>query len=682
MSPSENAMREQLQPDTPLLAIEGLCTHLGSDTRPVRAVDDVSLRIHRGETFVLLGESGCGKSMIALSMMRLLPHAGRIVAGDVLLDGQSLRALSEAEMRAERGGRIGMIFQEPMTSLNPVMTVGEQVAEAVRLHDAECRARAGARVIELFRSVGIPDPERRAKEYPHQLSGGMKQRVMIAMALAGRPELLIADEPTTALDVTIQAQVLDLLKRLQRETGMAILLITHDLGVVAEMADRVGVMYAGQLLEINDVEGFFARPAHPYSRKLFRSVPKAENRHLGLDVIPGIVPALNQPFDHCRFADRCDLVHELCRSTQPPWRGEAEDGYRCHLALEEMKDSAKAPLAALEAEQASDAALLQVQGLKVHFPIHKGVLRRVVGQVKAVDGLDMVIKTGRTVALVGESGCGKTTVGKAILQLRRPTAGRVLFDGTDLAGVQGRELRRLRREFQIIFQDPASSMNPRMLVEDIIAEGMVAQGIGGNRAERRLLVDRLLEQVGMQPSAAQRYPHEFSGGQRQRIAIARALALSPRLIVCDEPTSALDVSVQAQVLNLLKELQARLGLSYLFITHNISVVAYLAHEVAVMYLGRIVEYGEVGEVLQNPMHPYTSALLSAVPVPDPEHKREVMRLEGDMPSPINPPSGCHFHPRCPHAKPICRESYPETSELAQGRRVACWLMVPEKQAGQ
>jgi peptide/nickel transport system ATP-binding protein len=294
----------------------------------------------------------------------------------------------------------------------------------------------------------------------------------------------------------------------------------------------------------------------------------------------------------------------------------------------------------------------------------------------------MVIRTGRTVALVGESGCGKTTVGKAILQLRRPTAGRVLFDGTDLAGVQGRALRRLRREFQIIFQDPASLMNPRMLVEDIIAEGMVAQGIGGNRAERRLLVDRLLEQVGMQPSAAQRYPHEFSGGQRQRIAIARALALSPRLIVCDEPTSALDVSVQAQVLNLLKELQARLGLSYLFITHNISVVAYLAHEVAVMYLGRIVEYGEVGEVLQNPMHPYTSALLSAVPVPDPEHKREVMRLEGDMPSPINPPSGCHFHPRCPHAKPICRESYPETSELAQGRRVACWLMVPEKQAGQ
>ena len=676
MSLIENATIERREAAAPLLELRGLSTHLGSLTRPVRAVDDVSLRIHFGETFVLLGESGCGKSMIALSMMRLLPHAGRIVAGDVLLDGQSLRALSEAEMRAERGGRIGMIFQEPMTSLNPVMMVGEQVAEAVRLHDAESHGRVQARVVELFRSVGIPDPERRVREYPHQLSGGMKQRVMIAMALAGRPELLIADEPTTALDVTIQAQVLDLLKQLQRETGMAILLITHDLGVVAEMADRVGVMYAGQLFEINDVGGFFREAAHPYSRKLFRSVPKAENRDLGLDVIPGIVPALNQVFDHCRFADRCELVHERCRNSLPPWHGDAENGYRCHLAREEVKDSPGTPIALRRAGEGSNAALLEVQGLKVHFPIQKGVLRRVVAHVKAVDGVDLSIATGQTIALVGESGCGKTTVGKAILQLQRPTDGRVLFDGTDLAGVQGRDLRRLRREFQIIFQDPASSMNPRMLVEDIIAEGLVAQDIGGNRVQRRTLVERLLGQVGMQASAASRYPHEFSGGQRQRIAIARALAVEPRLIVCDEPTSALDVSVQAQVLNLLKELQAELGLSYLFITHNISVVAYLAHEVAVMYLGRIVEYGDVEKVLNNPLHPYTTALLSAVPVPEPQHQREVIRLEGDMPSPINPPSGCHFHPRCPHAQPICRDRYPDTVQTDEGTRVACWLHSP------
>ncbi len=676
MSLIENAISEKPEAAVPLVELKGLSTHLGSLTRPVRAVDDVSLRIHRGETFVLLGESGCGKSMIALSMMRLLPHTGRIAAGDVLLDGQSLRALSEAEMRAERGGRMGMIFQEPMTSLNPVMTVGEQVAEAVRLHDAENRNRVRERVVELFRSVGIPDPERRVGEYPHQLSGGMKQRVMIAMALAGRPALLIADEPTTALDVTIQAQVLDLLKQLQRDTGMAILLITHDLGVVAEMADRVGVMYAGQLMEINDVDRFFQQPAHPYSRKLFHSVPKAENRGLGLDVIPGIVPALNQTFAHCRFADRCELARDSCRNSLPPWRGDPENGYRCHLYADEMQDLGSSQNAAPSAGREGGQALLDVRGLKVYFPIQKGVLRRVVGHVKAVDGVGLEIATGRTVALVGESGCGKTTVGKAILQLHRPTAGSILFDGTDLTGLKGGELRRLRREFQIIFQDPASSMNPRMLVEDIIAEGLVAQGIGGNRAQRRTLVERLLGQVGMQASAASRYPHEFSGGQRQRIAIARALAVEPRLIVCDEPTSALDVSVQAQVLNLLKELQAELGLSYLFITHNISVVAYLAHEVAVMYLGRIVEYGDVEKVLNNPLHPYTTALLSAVPVPDPEHQREVIRLEGDMPSPINPPSGCHFHPRCPHVQPICRDRYPDTVQSDGGTRVACWLHGP------
>ncbi|MCG6965369.1 MAG: ABC transporter ATP-binding protein [Chromatiaceae bacterium] len=662
-----------------LLTLDGLATHLGSATQPVRAVDGVSLQIRRGETFVLLGESGCGKSMIALSIMRLLPHSGRIVAGDILLDGQSLRALSEAEMRSERGGRVGMIFQEPMTSLNPVMTVGEQVAEAVRLHDQRNRHRVDERVVELFRSVGIPDPQRRVHEYPHQLSGGMKQRVMIAMALGGRPDLLIADEPTTALDVTIQAQVLDLLKQLQRETGMAILLITHDLGVVAEMADRVGVMYAGQLLEINDVAGFFARPAHPYSRKLFRSVPKAEKRDQGLDVIPGMVPALNQPFDHCRFADRCELVEQRCRTQLPPWRGAAESGYRCHLDPDEVKDLGSRVPAAPRTAQGAGEALLDVRQLKVHFPVHKGVLRRVAGFVKAVDGVDLSIPSGSTVALVGESGCGKTTVGKAILQLHRPTAGQVLFDGTDLAHVAGAELRRLRREFQIIFQDPASSMNPRMLVEDIIAEGLVAQRIGGNRAQRRSLVERLLEQVGMPAGAADRYPHEFSGGQRQRIAVARALAVQPRLIVCDEPTSALDVSVQAQVLNLLKELQLELGLSYLFITHNISVVAYLAHEVAVMYLGRIVEYGEVGQVLREPLHPYTRALLSAVPVPDPGHRRAVIKLEGDMPSPVDPPSGCHFHPRCPDAMAVCRERYPQVSEIGPVRRVACWLTVPGQQ---
>ena len=659
----------------PVLELDCLTTHIGSGPHAVRAVDGVSLEIAAGETFVLLGESGCGKSMIALSIMRLLPPGGRIVHGDIRLEGQSLPALTEARMRAERGGRVGMIFQEPMTSLNPVMTVGEQVAEAVRLHDRSDARRTGERVVELFRSVGIPDPERRVGEYPHQLSGGMKQRVMIAMALAGRPRLLIADEPTTALDVTIQAQVLELLRGLQRETGMAILLITHDLGVVAEMADRVGVMYAGQLIELAGVQQFFARPMHPYSRMLFRSVPDARKRDQGLAVIPGRVPALDRAFDHCRFADRCDSVRPGCLGAEPPWRGDASRGFRC--VLEDgtpVSMSVQEAPAGPVAQQRRARPLLEVRGLQVHFPIVRGLLRRVAGHVRAVDGVDLGLDQGRTLALVGESGCGKTTVGKAILQLIRPTAGTVDFAGSDLVNLRGMALRRLRRDFQIIFQDPAASMNPRMLVEDIVAEGMLAQGLGGNRAERRNRVERLLEQVGLPADAADRYPHEFSGGQRQRIAVARVLALEPRLIVCDEPTSALDVSVQAQVLNLLRGLQSELGIAYLFITHNISVVAYLAHEVAVMYLGRIVEYGPVQEVLQRPLHPYTAALLDSVPVADPGRKRQVIKLGGDMPSPSRPPPGCHFHPRCPKATALCAERYPDAIELPGGRRVSCWMV--------
>jgi peptide/nickel transport system ATP-binding protein len=655
-----------------VLEVRDLQTHLGPAGSPVRAVDGVELRLRRGETFVLVGESGCGKSMIALSMMRLLPPSGRVVQGEVLLNGRSLLDLPEVEMRRERGGGIGMIFQEPMTSLNPVMTCGRQVAEAVRLHDPQHARDPRARVLELFRQVGIPDPERRIDEYPHQLSGGMKQRVMIAMALAGRPAVLIADEPTTALDVTIQAQVLQLLRDLQQETGMAVLLITHDLGVVAEMADRVGVMYAGQLVETASVGEFFERPRHPYSRKLFRSLPNADKREHGLDVIKGMVPPLDRPFTLCRFRDRCEAAQAVCGEGPPPWQGDAGNGYRCHLAIDDIRLQ-QADLTLSGVRQAVTQPLMQARGLQVYFPIRKGVLRRTVGFVKAVDGLDIALHPGRTLALVGESGCGKTTVGKALLQLLRPTGGSVEFDGTELTGLRGEPLRRLRRAFQIIFQDPASSMNPRMLVGDIVAEGMRAQGIGGDRNAQRERVAALLNQVGLPETAMQRYPHEFSGGQRQRIAIARALAVEPRLIVCDEPTSALDVSVQAQVLNLLKALQAELGLAYLFITHNIAVVSYLADEVAVMYLGRIVEQGPVGQILEGPAHPYTEALLASVPVPDPARQREVLRLQGDMPSPANPPAGCHFHERCPRALPRCRETYPPSVQLDQMHRVACWL---------
>jgi peptide/nickel transport system ATP-binding protein len=648
----------------PLLEVTNLQVHLGDAQQAVRAVDDVSLKLNAGETFVLLGESGCGKSMLALSLMRLLPTAGHIVAGDIHLAGKSLLNLSEASMRDVRGRRIGMIFQEPMTSLNPVMTVGGQVAEAVRLHDPEYARQASKRVLELFKAVGIPDPQRRIDEYPHQLSGGLKQRVMIAIALAGRPEILIADEPTTALDVTIQAQVLDLLKQLQHETGMGILLITHDLGVAAEMADHIGVMYAGQMVEIAKAEQFFRQPQHPYSRKLFRALPHADKRAQALDMIPGMVPSLKQRFKRCRFLGRCDEATDACQQALPPWQGDVDAGYRCHL-----KDAVPVDTAALgqamEQTAKAEGNLLAVRGLCVHFPIRRGVLRRTVGHVKAVDGVDLTIRAGRTLALVGESGCGKTTVGKAILELNPKTSGEVHFAD---------EVKHLRRDVQMIFQDPASSMNPRMLVEAIVAEGLRAQGLVKSREQLQQKVTELLGQVGLSADAMLRYPHEFSGGQRQRIAIARALAVEPKLLVCDEPTSALDVSVQAQVLNLLKKLQQELQLSYLFITHNIAVVSYLADEVAVMYLGRIVEQGLVGQVLEQPKHPYTQALLQAVPVADPTYGREAKPLQGDLPSPANPPQGCHFHERCPQVHDQCRKAYPPVQQV-DGVAVACWLFI-------
>ncbi|MBL3588616.1 MAG: ABC transporter ATP-binding protein [gamma proteobacterium endosymbiont of Lamellibrachia anaximandri] len=658
-----------------LLAIENLHTRLGNKQNPVRVVDGLNLTIRQGETLALLGESGCGKSMTALTMMRLLPPSGRISDGHVKLDGLDLLTLSEQEMRQVRGGHMGMIFQEPMTSLNPVLRIGDQIAEAVRLHDKLSGAAVTERVVELLDSVGIPDPRRRVREYPHQLSGGMKQRVMIAMALAGRPELLIADEPTTALDVTIQAQVLTLLKQLQQETGMAILLITHDLGVVAETADRLAVMYAGQIVETADVGAFFEGPKHPYSRKLFESLPDSHKRDEKLAVIKGTVPPLNQRFSGCRFADRCEQAISRCGNEIPDWVDLTErQGVRCLIYADDPITPTLSDTS-VEAEthilsQGGDESLLDVTDLKVHFPIHKGVFRRVVGQVRAVDGVGLSIAKGRTLALVGESGCGKTTVGKGILQLIRPTEGQVKFGEDELTQLKGEALRQRRADMQIIFQDPMSSMNPRMLVGEIIAEGMRAQKIG-NKKDRKVRVSQLLEQVGLHADAAKRYPHEFSGGQRQRICVARALAVEPQLIVCDEPTSALDVSVQAQILNLLKSLQRELELSYLFITHNISVVSYLADEVAVMYLGRIVEQGSVEKVLGSPAHPYTKALLSAVPVPDPDYQRSVIRLEGDMPSPANPPQGCHFHPRCPEAVAACSAGYPAETALSETHRVRC-----------
>jgi peptide/nickel transport system ATP-binding protein len=661
--------------DSELLKVEDLKTWFDTPAGLLRAVDGVSLRLRRGETLALLGESGCGKSLTALSLMKLVPApAGRIVSGQVWLGDTDLVELSEREMRAVRGRRVAMIFQEPQSSLNPVLTVGDQIREALPAELPPAAARQQAE--ELLRAVGIADPAQRLREYPHQLSGGMKQRVMIAIALAGAPDLLVADEPTTALDVTIQAQILDLLKELQGRTDMAMLLITHDLGVVAGMAQRVAVMYAGQIVELGSRSEFFAAPRHPYSQKLFRSLPGRAKRGTALDVIAGQVPPLIRLFSGCRFADRCDLAWDKCRHEVPPWHGDEATGVRCHLYEPGFSGRAAAlpvPAAVERAERAAAGALLSVRDLKMHFPIRRGVLQRTVAHVRAVDGASFDIAAGRTLALVGESGCGKTTVGKAILQLLRPTAGSVEFGGTELTRLSDGALRPLRRELQVIFQDPYASLDPRMLVGEILDEGMQVQGIGTDRADRARRVVGLLDQVGLPAAARERYPHEFSGGQRQRICIARALALEPRLIVCDEPTSALDVSVQAQILNLLKQLQDGLGLSYLFITHNLAVVEYLAHDVAVMYLGRIVEHGALHDILDGPRHPYTRALLAAVPALDRAPAAGAGRVQGDVPSPSRPPSGCHFHPRCPEAMAVCREQYPDATVLGTTHRVHCHL---------
>ncbi len=675
----------------PLLEVSGLRVALGGAGAAVRPVDDVGFTVAAGETFALLGESGCGKSMTALALTRLLPDVGRIEAGAVRLGGEDLLRMPEARMRNVRGGRIGMIFQEPSTSLNPVMTVYAQIAEALGRHRHLAGAAAREEARRLLDAVGIPDAGRRLDDFPFQFSGGMKQRVMIAMALAGQPELLVADEPTTALDVTIQGQVLDMLARLQGERGMGMLLITHDLGVVARMAHRVGVMYAGQLVETGARAPFFRAPLHPYARRLFAALPSGRRRGAMLDAPQGSVPALDRAFTGCRFAERCPAAFDRCDDEAPGWHRLGEhQAVRCHLyetvSVPRPLEQAVEMAPAVDQTHHGAAPLLEVRGLKVHFPLRRGLFRRVVGHARAVDGVDLALVPGRTLALVGESGCGKTTVGKAILQLIKASAGQIFFDGENIAGASAEVLQPMRRAVQMVFQDPFASLNPRLRIGEIIEEGMLSLGVEGDTAARGQRIDALLERIGLQPAMRWRYPHEFSGGQRQRIAIARALAVSPRAIVCDEPTSALDVSVQAQLLNLMRELQRERGLAYLFITHNLAVVDYLADEVAVMYLGRIVEHGPAGRVLAAPAHPYTRMLLAAVPrvelATDPEAAPGGTACHApagvtDLPSPFSPPAGCHFHPRCPQATDICRMAYPAETALGSAHRVRCHWPLPK-----
>ncbi len=607
-----------------VLEVDNLRVCFDTPMGVARAVDGVSFHVERGEMFALVGESGCGKTLTALSLIQLLPEGARVESGSIVLSGRDILKLDEYEKRTLRGDRVSMVFQEPMTSLNPVFTIGEQIVETIRAHRDVSKREARDMAIELLRKVRLQRAESLFDEYPHRLSGGMRQRVMIAIAIALKPDLLIADEPTTALDVTVQEEILRLLKELQEEFNTSVLLITHNLALVYRNAERVAVMYGGNMVESAPSKVLFKNPMHPYTWQLLRAVPDIKRRGKRLTSIPGVVPPAYMFPEGCRFSGRCPKEMAGCSSLKPGLK-EVEKGHllSCHLYNHEfMKDRERAaPLVATRPEEGppqaegrgEGATILEVKGLKCYYPIRKGILKRVVGYVKAVDGIDLTIKEGSTVALVGESGCGKTTAGKAIIRLLEPTDGKIVFMGEEITHLPEREIKPLRQKMQIVFQDPYSSLNPRLTAHQIVEEGLTSLLPELGATERVERIRRVFSLVGLTEDMLGRYPHEFSGGQRQRLSIARALVVEPRFVLCDEATSALDVSVQAQILNLLKSIQKEFSIAILFITHDLGVVEYMADDVAVMKDGRIVEYGRVEELLTNPGHPYTKTLLSSVP---------------------------------------------------------------------
>jgi peptide/nickel transport system ATP-binding protein len=696
-----------------LLEVQDLKTEIHLRSTTVHAVDGVSFTVEAGETLGLVGESGCGKTMTGNSIIRLLPPGGHIIAGTILFDGKDVTTMSEAGIRQIRGNDIGMVFQDPMTSLNPTMKIGRQIALGVRLHRPVSMEAALDRAVKVLDMVGVPRPSERIDSYPHQLSGGLRQRVMIAMALACEPKLLIADEPTTALDVTIQAQILSLLDELKAELGLAMILITHDMGVIAGRTDRVMVMYAGRIVESARTVELFARMRHPYTEALLAAIPKVDqDTRQNLYTIPGVPPDLTHPPDGCRFASRCQYVADRCRNEDPVLESsDAQHAYACFYPRDAPaiqiagggdaggNPDTRSPAIRVASHSAGDTSrfhhvaevvvprqdhdaaarpLLELRHVTKDFSVTAGgVLQRRVGTLQAVTDVSFAVAKGETFGVVGESGCGKTTTGRLVVGLEAPTSGSVLFDGEDLNTMSRSDIRRRRRNLQMIFQDTYSSLDPRMNVGTIIREPLAIQGIG-DRPSQEMRVVELLNQVGMSPHVVDRYPHEFSGGQRQRIGLARALALNPRLIVADEPVSSLDVSVRSQVLNLMKELQSVHGLTYIVISHDLSVIRYLADRIAVMYLGMVVELGSSADIYTRAAHPYTNGLIEAIPVPDPavEKRKKGVAVQGELPSPMNPPSGCRYRTRCPRAQDRCEQT-PEFRSFGGEHWAACHFPVRE-----
>lgn len=651
--------------------------------RRVQAVDGVSLHLNKGEIVGLVGESGSGKSVTVMSILQLILPPGSI-QGEVNIEGIQGNILKYGpysdEARSVRGGKIGMIFQEPMTSLNPILTVGYQIQENIVTHLGVSKEEAKKKAIEMMVKVGIANAEERFNQYPMQFSGGMRQRIMIAIALAAEPDILIADEATTALDVTTQAQILELIHDLAKKNGLTVVIVTHNLGLVSRYTDRIYVMYSGNIVETGDKFEMFKRPMHPYTRGLLAAVPRLDDkRDQQLQPIEGLPPnPANMP-SYCKFYNRCIYREDRCKEGMCELRDIGNDHFlRCWLSEEELnRKQAELDQQKRTAPErkVSDKVCLEVEDLKMYFPIYRGMIKAHVGDVHAVDGISFKVFKGETFGIVGESGCGKSTLARCIMRAEDPTAGKILYENVDMAHLSQRQLKPFRSKITMIFQDPFSSLDPRQNAGSIVGEPLIVNKITKTREEYNTRVDELFELVGLDPDYKTRLPREFSGGQRQRLGIARALASNPDVIICDEPVSALDVSIQAQIINLLEDLQAKLGITYLFIAHDLSVVKHISDRIIVMYLGNIMEESPAELLYSNPLHPYTKTLLSAVPVIDPtvDAQRERIKLKGEIPSVMKRSAGCPFSDRCQYAMERCRTEKPKMIDQGNGQKVACFL---------
>lgn len=668
------------------MEIKNIETCFKTDGQMVRAVDGVSMYLNPGEIIGIVGESGSGKSVTMMSMLQLIGAPGKITGGEVYIQGDKKNMLNygedSEEMRSMRGGKVSMIFQEPMTSLNPVLTIGYQIQENIMEHLHLNREEAKKRTIEMLKLVNIPDAEQRFDYYPQQFSGGMRQRIMIAMAMSSKPMILVADEATTALDVTTQAQLLEMIRDIAKKTNTAVIIVTHNLGIVARFAERIYVMYSGSVVETANTKRLFARPEHPYTRALLRAIPRLDDpKDRILIPIDGLPPNPATRPEYCPFYERCEYRMDKCKEGRKPELQTVDKGHyaACHLTdkekIQKAEEIAKKEIKKSPNIVVGEKMCLEVKNIRKYFPIYKGMMRKKVGEVKAIEDICFHARQGETLGIVGESGCGKTTLARCIMRVYQPEQGEIIFGETNIARLNDKQLYPFRKRISMIFQDPFSSLDPRQTAESIVGESLQLHKLVKNKTEYDDRVDELFRIVGLDPALKYRVPHEFSGGQRQRIGIARALSSNPDMIICDEPISALDVSIQAQIINLLEELQEKLGMTYLFIAHDLAVVKHISNRILVMYLGRVVEIADCEELYSNTLHPYTQTLLSAVPVADPavEETRERIPIRGEVPSLTNRPAGCPFHDRCSHVSDRCKREVPILKTVGGSHEVACFL---------